>query len=340
MNPERDPKFSVLIVNYNGGEYLQNAIDSLVRQSFRNFEVIVIDNDSEDSSFERINVDKLQSCTLKKMTENLGFAKANNLAATIAKGEWLALLNPDAEADENWLLEMDAAVQEHDLISVFASKQILMDDSDRLDGAGDAYLAFGFPWRSGYLRLVPAELKTSLCFSACGASAVYLRSLFIDHGGFDERFFCYCEDVDLGFRLQLSGEDCLFVSDAIIRHKGGVSSDAHRGFRTYFGNRNQIWLYLKNMPTILLALTLPGFIALLGYIYIRNRRTFSDDSMYRAIKDGFKHGFRMRREVAYRTLDRKLGLYRFAKRMSWNPWRMTRNDIHLRPTTLKTTSRR
>ena len=204
------PFFSVLIVNYNAGDLLQDAINSLKTQSFTDFEVVLVDNDSSDGSIDNLNVSGLPAIRVMRAKENHGFARGNNIAADAATGEWLALLNPDAIAAPDWLAQIKRATERHQDCRVFACGQINMDEPELLDGAGDAYFAFGIPWRGGFEHPV-SELpkKDSLCFSPCGASAVYKRDLFVSIGGFDERFFCYCEDVDLGMRLQLSDEKCV-----------------------------------------------------------------------------------------------------------------------------------
>ena len=107
------PLFSVMIVNYNGGDYLQNCISSLAQQTFRDFEVICIDNASSDGSVDVLDTEGVPNFTLSRQSENLGFARGNNVAATQARGRWLALLNPDAIADPYWLQKIFEASERH-----------------------------------------------------------------------------------------------------------------------------------------------------------------------------------------------------------------------------------
>ena len=118
------PFFSVLIVNYNAGDLLQDAINSLKKQTFRDFEVVIVDNDSEDRSVEKLDTEGLPAIRVLREKENHGFARGNNLGAQTANGKCLALLNPDATADENWLTEIHAATTRHDSCRVFACSQI------------------------------------------------------------------------------------------------------------------------------------------------------------------------------------------------------------------------
>ena len=125
------PFFSVLIVNYNAGELLQNALNSLKKQSFRDFEVVGVDNDSQVNPITNLDVEGIPEIRVIRENANHGFAKGNNLGAQYATGKWLALLNPDAEADADWLTEIHKATQRHETCRVFACGQINMDEPDQ-----------------------------------------------------------------------------------------------------------------------------------------------------------------------------------------------------------------
>lgn len=323
--------FSVIVVNYNGGEYLQESINSLKRQDFLDFEVLLIDNNSQDDSALNLDVDGFECFTFLCQDENHGFAKGNNIAAKEARGEWLVLLNPDAIAKPDWLSKIAAAIKRHPDRQVFACSQISMNRPDILDGAGDAYLAFGMPWRNGFARPI-SELpqEDSLCFSPCGASGVYKRTLFLSLGGFDERFFCYCEDVDLGMRLQLSNERCVFIPDAMIYHEGSGITGRHSYFTMYHGFRNRTWAYLKNMPLSILLITLPGHVALTLYIYLRNRGKAGTQGMGAGIWAGIKQGWRLRCQKAYRVNPTPKALLNLIRSMSWNPYDFVHHRVHIR----------
>lgn len=324
------PFFSVIVVNYNAGELLQDAINSLKKQSFRDFEVLIVDNDSQVKPLENLDTTGLPEIRVLREKTNHGFAKGNNLAAQHANGKWLALLNPDATADENWLAEIRTATIKHDACRVFACGQINMDEPELLDGAGDAYFAFGIPWRGGFERPI-SELpnQDSHCFSPCGASAVYERELFLEIGGYDERFFCYCEDVDLGMRLQLSEEKCVFLPDAIIHHKGSALSGRYSYFTMYHGFRNRTWTYLKNMPLSVLVLTLPGHIALMLYIYMRNRGHADLTGMRRGMWHGLKQGWSMRWQDDYTVKPTRKAIWNLIRSMAWNPVRLSQRGVHV-----------
>ncbi len=328
MNGAR-PTFSVIIVNFNGGLLVQKAIDSLRAQTRQDFEVILVDNASSDQSIDALETAGLAAFTLMAETENHGFAGANNLAAGRARGDWLVLLNPDAEATPGWLDAISRATDRHPDARMFASLQLDGTLPETLDGAGDAYLIFGFPWRGGFgrsAREIPGEGE---CFSPCGAGAVFDRELFLRHGGFDARFFCFCEDVDLGFRLRLAGERCLFIPDAVIHHVGGALSGREGEFAIFHGTRNRLWTYVKNMPAPLLWLTLPGHVALMAYLLARAVMTGRAGPMWRGMKAGLK-GLPEMRAARRAAPPRRGSLWRIARAMAWNPLRMSKRSVHVR----------
>ncbi len=321
--------FTVIIVNFNGGELVQKALDSLRVQTRQDFEVILVDNASSDHSIDALDTTGLPRFTLMAEAENHGFARANNLAARRAKGDWLVLLNPDAQAKPDWLDAIARAAQRHPDTRMFASLQLDATLPSTLDGAGDAYLVFGFPWRGGFgrpVREIPGEGE---CFSPCGAGAVFERDLFLRHGGFDESFFCFCEDVDLGFRLRLAGERCLFIPDAVIHHVGGALSGRESEFATFHGTRNRLWTYVKNMPAPLLWLTLPGHVTLMAYLLVRAVMTGRAGPMWRGVTAGLK-GLREIRAARSAAPPRRGSLWEVARAMSWNPLRMSQRMVHIR----------
>ena len=131
----------------------------------------------------------------------------------------------------------------------------------RLDGTGDIYHLCGLAWRRdhGVSEGQTPRLMGEI-FSPCAAAAMYKRDVFLDAGGFDEDFFCYFEDVDLAFRLRLLGQRCLYVPGAKVEHVGSAITDRQSNFAVYYGHRNMVWTYIKNMPFLLFWGGLPQHI--------------------------------------------------------------------------------
>jgi N-acetylglucosaminyl-diphospho-decaprenol L-rhamnosyltransferase len=251
VSSPNDPAASVLIVNYNSGPHLADTLRALASQTVSNVKIISIDNQSSDDSFaaaqaavagdERFRFVKAQS--------NIGFAAGNNFAASMARGPWLALLNPDATPEPDWLEKLLVATRRHPDAVMFGSTQIDAVDPQRLDGAGDHYMATGIPWRGGHGWPVSRLLPEGEVFATCAAACLISADAFHEIGGFDERFFCYVEDVDLAFRLRLMGHRCIQVPTAVVHHVGTrAAGPEHARFADECGTRNLIWCFVKCMP--------------------------------------------------------------------------------------------
>ena len=313
------PAISVLIVNYNGEAYLQAALDSLKAQTFRNFEVIVVDNASADGSADNLSMQELPEFHLLQQETNLGFAAGSNVGVKAARAPWVAMLNPDAEAKPDWLEQIMDAINRYPGTSMFTCAQLALDDETMLDGAGDNYLGIGIPWRGGFGRSTSEMPEEGECFSPCGASAVFERENYLAHGGLDERFFCYCEDVDLGYRMRLAGEKCIFLPHAVISHAGSGISGRVSDFALFHGTRNRLWTYAKNTPWPLMVLTLPGHVAMTLAILLRGAMKGHAAPVWRGLMAGIAGIHRIRSDRTYGPPARKIPLGKLVHAMAWNP---------------------
>ena len=316
------PFFSVIIVNFNGCDYLQGAVDSLKNQTVQDFELFVVDNASSDESMEQLDVSGVSNVHLMPEAENHGFAKGNNIAAAKAKGEWLVMLNPDAVADESWLEKIKDGIDRYPDTKMFASAQYSLDEPSLMDGAGDCYHVFGIPWRGGYGRPVEEMPSEGECFSPCGASAAFHRQTFLDAEGFDESFFCYCEDVDLGFRLRLMGHRCIFLPQAMIHHAGSALSNKVGDFAVFYGTRNRFWVFVKNMPALAFWVMLLPHLGMTFLIYLRGIQTGRAKPVRKAWMTSL-HSFSSilikRKDVQATKTE---GSFDVLGQMSWNIFRM------------------
>jgi GT2 family glycosyltransferase len=254
-------KTIVIVVNFNGKKVLGHCLESLKNQTFHNFKTIVVDNSSHDGSIDEIK-ENFPKVEVIKLKENIGFSAANNYAIKQSKDfEWVALLNPDAIADPNWLLNLHDAAYKNPEYSFFGSHLRKQDSLNHLDGTGDIYHLSGLAWRRDH-GIPESEISRSVgeIFSPCAAAAMYRRNIFLEVGGFDERFFCYFEDVDLAFRLNLAGHRCLYVPNAKVKHLGSAITGRRSDFAVYHGHRNMVWAYFKNMPSLFLWYGLPQHI--------------------------------------------------------------------------------
>lgn len=243
-------RVAVIIVNYNAGDMLRRCLASLAAQSVRPYRVLVMDNGSHDRS-----VDDCETAfpwvEFHRLNANLGFARANNLAVDrVSDCEWLALLNPDAFPEPSWLESMLRAARRFPDTDTFASCMLADQPRGMVDGAGDAYRVDGLAW-SRYQGEPATRLPVVVeeVFAPSAGAGFYRRRVFVETGGFCERYFCYYEDVDLGFRLRLRGVRCRFLPDAVVYHVGSALTGKGSEFSIYHAHRNFVWTYLRNMPS-------------------------------------------------------------------------------------------
>ncbi len=322
------PRVTVIIVNYNAGDRLRRCLDCLAAQTFQDFETILVDNGSTDNSLEHVRGAELP-VLIDEAGANLGFAAANNRAAKTARGEWLAFLNPDAYPEPGWLAALLAAAERHPGVDAFGSTQIDAMSPDKLDGAGDAYHFSGVPYRGHHGWPVASLPPEGECFAPCAAAAMYRRSTFSALGGFEESFFCYCEDVDLGFRLRLAGGRAMQIPVARVLHEGSGVTGRRSDFTVYHGHRNRIWAYYRNMPLALLFVSAP--FQVFANIYLLARFIFLGEAKpyLRAMRDGFAG---LPAQTAARLKiqrTRKISLGKLVKTLTWSPIKLFRKQADI-----------
>jgi GT2 family glycosyltransferase len=313
------PVVSVIIVAWNSKKYLQTCLDKLSAQTFRDFEVILVDNGSVDGALDGLNekypsFDKLHT---HKLSSNLGFAVANNIGARLARGQWLALLNVDAFPEPDWLERLVEVAEAHPN-GFFASRQIQANNPGYLDGEGDVCHVSGLAWRHNYGFPVYPLGEPLEVFSACGAAAFYPRQAFLDVEGFDENYFSYHEDVDLGFRLRLRGLDCLLAPQAVVHHVGSASTGKRSDFSVYYGHRNLVWTYFKDMPLLLFWLYLPLHVVVNFFFLIYFTIKGQGGTIWRAKLDALRGLPAMLKKRRVIQRDRQVSAAEIHRRMSRN----------------------
>jgi GT2 family glycosyltransferase len=256
---------AIIIVTFNSSGLIQGVLRALELQTVKSRRVIIIDNGSEDVQATSSFVTAHPDIEWIPLPDNVGFAAANNLGIKHCSDvEFIALLNPDAFPHPEWLAELVLAAEANPEAGSFASRLLKYDNPRVLDGAGDLMPIHGKPQRRGYGVQADGEfLKRELVFCASAAASLYRRSALLEVGGFDEDYFCYLEDVDLGFRLRLAGYEAMYVPDAVVHHVGSATTGGqHSDFSVYHGHRNLVWTYVKNMPGWLFWTCLPLHVAM------------------------------------------------------------------------------
>lgn len=249
---------SVIIPNWNGRQHLDACLQSLSRQIFADFEIILVDNGSTDGSQAYLR-EHYPDVKLVELPENRGFTGACNLGFTVARGEYILLLNNDTEADPKWLESIVDAFERYPDVGSVASKILLFNSRDQFHAVGDYYRLDGIPGNRGIMEKDLGQYdREEMVFSACGAAAAYRRTLIEQIGFLDDDFYFSCEDVDMGWRAQLAGWKVLYLPSAVVYHKlkatgGNVTS-------SYYDGRNFLYIIWKNYPFDLLRLHWPALV--------------------------------------------------------------------------------
>lgn len=260
---------------------------------------------------------------------NVGFAEANNIGAVDQSSPYLIFLNPDAFPEPSWLAALLQTAERYPQAAAIGSTQLRADAPGVFDGVGDVLHASGFAYRAWHGKRRAAVPPLSETFSACGAAMLVRREAFEAMGGFDERYFCFFEDVDLGFRLRLAGWRVVQAPDAVVAHVGGGSTGQRSAFAEFHGARNRLWTFFKCMPGWLFWPLLPAH--LVGTMLLASVGPFRGRGLHAwrgiiAGLAGLGPILATRREV---QKSRKISIFDLASALAWSPdVFFTRRAIH------------
>ena len=242
-------KVTIIIVNWNGREHLPDCLDSLATQTFRDFETVLVDNGSVDDSVafvqERYPWVQIVSCN-----ENTGFATGNNIGLAHAGGDFIVTLNNDTRVETDWLTRLVQVAEAHPGAGMVGSRICSFTDPDLIDSLGIEICRDGMSrgrfrnqrWSSLQMQ----EVEEILLPSAC--AALYRREMVAEIGFFDDDFFAYAEDTDLGLRGRLAGWGALLATRAVVYHKYSQSSGFLSPLKLRLVERNHYWVAIKSFP--------------------------------------------------------------------------------------------
>jgi GT2 family glycosyltransferase len=243
---------SAIVVNWNGGAMLQDALGSLFAQTWPALEVILVDNASTDGSVEQAERCFGDRLVVIRNARNEGFARGNNIGFAAAKGEWLFLLNSDAVCDPEVIAELMRFVADKPDVGQLACRVVRADQPHYFDSVGLLLYPDGVSRSRGWQEKNTGQYDRAEEVLAAHGCACALRKTMLAHiGGFDEDFFCYLEDLDLGVRGQLAGWKCWYVPDALVRHRKSATAGNYSVFKAYHVERNRLYCLWKWMPRFL-----------------------------------------------------------------------------------------
>ena len=264
------PLVSVIVINYNGKEFLKDCLESIYGQNYHNFELILVDNGSTDGSVQFIK-EKFPDTILIENKENLGFAVANNQGIEISRGKYVALLNNDTVVDRDWLKNLvTAAESSSENTGMWAGKILSLENPNIIDSVGGLIISNdGIAKGRGRLeRDIGQYDREEEVFIPSACAALYRKRMFDEVGLFDEDFFAYCEDTDLGLRARLAGWKTISAPKAVVYHHYSGTTGKYTSIKAYLVERNHIWLAIKNFPlSKLLLLPLYTFWRYLMQVY-------------------------------------------------------------------------
>jgi GT2 family glycosyltransferase len=244
---------SVVVVNWNRKELLRACLASLQRQRDVSFETIVVDNGSNDGSAEM--AEREFGALVIRNHDNRGFCAANNQGIAAAKGELIALLNNDAEAEPEWLAALASACGSRPEIGMVASKVLVWEDPARIDKVGHLIFPDGQNRGRGSGALDKGQYdREEEVLWPDGCAAMYRKRMLDEIGGFDEDFFAYGDDAELGLRARIAGWQCVYTPRAVVRHHRGSTLGKGSGGRLKLIERNRVLLAVKLFPWSLLVL--------------------------------------------------------------------------------------
>lgn len=249
------PLVSIIIVNWNGRALLDECLLSLDIQTYRNFEIIFVDNGSQDDSLAFVR-EKFPFVITVALESNKGFTGGNIAGYQIARGEYIVLLNNDACLCERWLEYMVAALASDSRIG-FCSSKIIIAGTNLIDSVGDSFTTAFTGTKIGELEDESHYTVKKIVPGACAAAVIYKRDMLDDIGFLDDDFFLNHEDTDLNMRAWLAGWLCLYVPEALVYHKVSASIGALSDTSVYYFARNNEWVWLKNVPLRYMIRSLP-----------------------------------------------------------------------------------
>lgn len=248
---------SVIIVNYNGEKYLKNCIDSLLNQTLKDFEIIIVDNGSTDSSVKYLKSIKNEKIKTLFLDKNYGFGIGNNRGFEIAKGKFIVILNNDTEARENFLENLIKPFEKDEKVGMVAPLILFKDSPDIIDKAGGHLVYFDGLNRGRGCQEKLSEKYLKPCYTLIpdGCAACFKREVIEKFGFFDEDFFLYGEDTDLGLRYVRGGYRCFYQPEAVVFHMHSATAGEYSKLKAYYVERNRIFVLVKNFPLFCILLS-------------------------------------------------------------------------------------
>lgn len=242
------PLVSVIILTFDGIEYIDECLSSVLRQTYPNTEVIVIDNNSKDGTADLVE-QQFPSVILARNSSNMGFAAGNNVGMRKARGAYVVLLNQDTRVDPHWIEELVNVAEQDERIGICASKLLSMNDPTIINDSGQLISPDLITWRRGIGEIDAGQYDhREEVFGASAAAAFYRKGMLNEIGLFDEDYFIMREGDELNLKAGFAGWKCVYVPTAIVYHIHSATTGLYSPLKLYYGERNRIWNVVKFLP--------------------------------------------------------------------------------------------
>lgn len=255
---------TVVVPTLGADEALAGCLRALESQTFGRFEVVVVDN----SGTNRVQSGGVPSPSARVRViandKNVGFGSAINQAIRVTASPYIAVINDDAEADARWLERLVSAAEARPKAGMFAS-EVRLAATGTLDSAGMLIAADGSSKQRGHGEAPEKFAKQTDALCPSGSAAMYRRRMLDEIGLFDETFFLYCEDTDLGLRARRAGWECAYVAGAVVEHRYSFSAGRASPLKAYYVERNRLFTAIKNLPVGMLVLA--PFVSVARYFW-------------------------------------------------------------------------
>ncbi|XOU94765.1 MAG: glycosyltransferase family 2 protein [Candidatus Kerfeldbacteria bacterium] len=309
----QSPSVSILILNWNGLDYTTNCLDSLVKINYQNYNIIIVDNGSENNEANVLKKKYSESIQVISNPENVGFAEGNNIAIREAiknNSEYCCLLNNDMIVKPDFLSEMVRIASQDPKIGMVAPRSMKMDNHEEVDNLGIVMTLSGLTFNRKTLK--------HKMFCPSGGAVLYstkVLQLTSENNTFlDSKYFAYAEDLDLGFRILLAGYKPAYADNSVVYHKGSASTSVMSDFTISHSQRNFIWTIIKDFPLSFIMINFIWILimqigVLLLYIK-RNKLHLIINAYINAFKDadGF---FRKRKVIQGNKKISTFGLWKY-----------------------------
>jgi len=254
------PLVSIIVLNWNGEKIINECLRSLYKTTYSSYEIIVIDNASSDNSITELEKHG-KKILLVKNTNNVGYAKGMNQGIALAKGKYVVTLNNDIVVEPEWLNQSIMLFEKDPKIGSISCRQMDYFQREKIDAL------FSFMGRRLFLERYGMgnryhPFPFSYVLVANGASAIYRRKMLTQLGGFNDDYFAYHEDCDLGVRALFNGWKCVFNPNAVAYHRVNYSFGQDITNIKFLHERNRYWFVLDNLPATFIIGKIPRLILL------------------------------------------------------------------------------